>query len=125
MTHEDKGYQHNKHHVIGFTYELPWTTDSSRITVTWLLDSTYKMLPNILLTSFTPLVENLLAIITVNFDVTGRLLITYSTYVKYSGNKWQYRGAVHHLFIDLRQCTIPVGGRSCIILSFCLVSLHL
>jgi hypothetical protein len=44
--------------------------------------------------------RKLLGIISVGFDVTGQLLITYSALVKYSRKKWVYNEAVHQLFAD-------------------------
>jgi len=42
-----------------------------------------------------------LAIIIVDFDVTGQLLIIYSTFVKYL-KKMGKNGAMHHVFFDLK-----------------------
>jgi hypothetical protein len=44
----------------------------------------------------------LLGIISVDFDVTGQLLVVYSAFVKYL-KKWEYNEAVHQLFIDFKK----------------------
>lgn len=60
--------------------------------VAGLLPNTYEILSNILLPSFTPRAEKLLAIIIADFDVTVKLLIIYSTYVKCLGKKIGVKG---------------------------------
>jgi len=42
-----------------------------------------------------------LGIISVDFDITGELLIMYSVSIKYlqTNKKWEYNEAVHQLFI--------------------------
>ena len=47
--------------------------------------------------------RKLLGIITVDSDATGRLLITYSEFVKFLRKKWEYNEAVHQLFIDFKK----------------------
>jgi hypothetical protein len=39
----------------------------------------------------------------VDLDVTDRLLIIYSAFVKYLRKKWEYSEAVHQLFIDFKK----------------------
>ena len=34
-----------------------------------------------------------------DFDITGKLLIIYSVFIKYLEKKWEYNEAVHQLFI--------------------------
>ena len=41
-------------------------------------------------------------ITSVAFDATGRLLIIYSVFAKYSKKKWEYNEEVHQLFIDFK-----------------------
>jgi hypothetical protein len=48
-----------------------------------LLSTTYKILSNILLSRLTPYGDELLGIISVDFDATDQLLIIYSAFVKY------------------------------------------
>jgi hypothetical protein len=48
-----------------------------------LSPTTYKILSNILLSSFTPYAEKLLGIISVDFDATGQLPIIHSAFPKY------------------------------------------
>jgi hypothetical protein len=38
-----------------------------------------------------------------DLDVTGRLLIIYSAFVKYLRKKWEHNEAVHQLFIDFKK----------------------
>ena len=38
-----------------------------------------------------------------DFDRTGQLLITYSAFVKYMRQNWEYNEAVHQLFIDFKK----------------------
>jgi hypothetical protein len=47
--------------------------------------------------------RKLLGIISVDFDVTGQLLITYSAFIKYLKKKWEYDEALHQLFIDFKK----------------------
>jgi hypothetical protein len=47
--------------------------------------------------------RELLGIISVNFDITGQLLIIYSAFVKILEKKWEYNEAVHQLFIDFKK----------------------
>jgi len=47
--------------------------------------------------------RKLSGIITVAFDVTGRLLIIFSAFAKYLRKKWEYNEEVHQLFIDFRK----------------------
>ena len=48
-----------------------------------LLSTTYKILSNILLSRLIPYAEEGIGIINVDSDATGRLLFTYSAFVKY------------------------------------------
>jgi hypothetical protein len=43
----------------------------------------FTMLSNILLSRFTPYTDKLLGIISVDFDITNQLLITYSAFIKF------------------------------------------
>jgi hypothetical protein len=48
--------------------------------------------------------RKLLGIISVDFDVTGQLLIIYSGFVRYLTEKWEYNNkAVHQLIIDFKK----------------------
>jgi hypothetical protein len=47
--------------------------------------------------------RKLLGIINVHSDVTGRLLIIYSAFVKYFGKKWENNEAVHQIFIEFKK----------------------
>ncbi len=47
--------------------------------------------------------RKLLGIINVGSDVTGRLLIIYSVFVKCWRKKWEYNEEVHQLFIDFKK----------------------
>jgi len=46
--------------------------------------------------------RKLLRIINLDFDTTGQLLIIYSAFIKYL-KKWEYKEAVHLLFIDIKK----------------------
>jgi hypothetical protein len=41
--------------------------------------------------------------ISVDLDVTGRLLIIYYAFVQYFDKKWEYNEAVYQLFIDFKK----------------------
>jgi hypothetical protein len=65
--------------------------------------------------------STLMGIISVDFNATSHLKIKYSAF----GNTWEKMGikeVVHQLFIDFKKDMIQVGGRSCVIWSFCLAS---
>jgi hypothetical protein len=47
--------------------------------------------------------KKLLGIISVDFDITGHLLIMYSAFIKYLRKKWESNEAVHQLFIDFKK----------------------
>jgi len=47
--------------------------------------------------------RKLSGIINVAFEVTGRLLIIYSTFAKYLEKKWEYNEEVHQLFLDFKK----------------------
>ena len=47
--------------------------------------------------------RKLLGIISVDFDITGKLLIIYSVFIKYLEKKWEYNEAVHQLYIDFKK----------------------
>ena len=44
-----------------------------------------------------------MGIISVDFNVTGQLLIMYSAFVKYFLKKWEYNKLVHQLFIGIKK----------------------
>jgi hypothetical protein len=44
----------------------------------------------------------LLGIISVGFDITDQLLIRFFNSID-TGEKWEYRETVHHLFIDFKK----------------------
>ena len=67
--------------------------------------------------------RNLLGIISVDFDATGQLLITYSAFVKYLRQKWEYNTAVHQLFIYFKKACDSVMREALFIFSLSLVSL--
>ena len=52
--------------------------------------------------------RKLLGIISVDFDVTGQLLIIYSAFVKYLRKKWEYEVAAHQLFIYVKNACVSV-----------------
>jgi len=60
------------------------------------------------------MLRKLLWIVSVYFDVTGKLLTLYSVFIKYLRKKWEYNEAVHHPFTELKP--FRFGGRSCIII---------
>jgi hypothetical protein len=76
-----------------------------------LLQTTYKILSNILLSRLTPYAEENTGNISVEHDVTGKLLIIYSAFIKYLKKEWEYNKAMHQLFIDLKKPTFQLGGR--------------
>jgi hypothetical protein len=56
-------------------------------------------------------IEEILGIISLDFDVEGQLLIIYSSFVEYLKNKCKYNEeAVLHLFIDFRKSYDSVRG---------------
>jgi len=44
-----------------------------------------------------------LGMISVGFDVTGQILITYFALLKYVIKKWEYYEAVHQLFVGFKK----------------------
>ena len=64
-------------------------TDCSHYRGISRLPTTYNTLSNILLSRLTPHEKQLLGIINVDFDATGQLLIIYSAFVRYLGEKWE------------------------------------
>ena len=48
-----------------------------------LLPTTYKILSNILFSRLIPYAKEIIGVINVSFDATGRLLIIYSAFAKY------------------------------------------
>jgi hypothetical protein len=72
-----------KESVIVPIYKKGDKTDCSNYRGISLLSTTYKILSNILLSRLTPYAEEIIGIISVDFDVTGQLLIIYSAFVKY------------------------------------------
>jgi hypothetical protein len=50
-----------------------------------------------------------LGIVSVGFDVTDQVLITFSAFVRYFREKWEYNETVHTLFITSRKPTIQPG----------------
>jgi hypothetical protein len=45
----------------------------------------------------------LLGIISVGFDLTDQLLISFSAFVRYWKKKWEYNETVYQLFIDFKK----------------------
>jgi len=87
------------------------------------LPTTYKILSNILLSRLTPYEEEIVGIISVDFDATGQLLIIYSASVKYlrrNGNTTKQ--CISSLWTS-RKLMIQLDGKSCKIFSLNLVSL--
>jgi hypothetical protein len=72
-----------KESVIVPIYKKGDKTDCSNYRGISLLSTMYKILSNILFSRLTHTQRKLLGIISVDFDVTGQLLITYSEFVKY------------------------------------------
>jgi len=66
------------------------------------LPTTYKILSNILLSRLISYAKEIIGIINVAFDATGRLLIICSAVAKYL-KKWEYSEEVHQLFIDFKK----------------------
>jgi len=62
----------------------------------------------------------LLGIISVDFNVTDQMLITYSAFVRYWTKKREYNGAVHQLFADFNKA-YQSGEKYCTIFSLNLV----
>jgi hypothetical protein len=58
-------------------------TDCSNYGSIPLLATTYKILSNVLLSRLTPYVEEILGIISMDFDATSQLLIIHTAFVKY------------------------------------------
>ena len=58
-------------------------TDCNNYSGISLLTTTYKILSNILLSRLIPYAKEIIRIINVTFDATGRLLIIYSAFTKY------------------------------------------
>ena len=73
-----------KESIIVPIYKKGDKTDCSNYRGISLLPTTYKILANILLSMLTPYAEKLLGIIKVGSDATGKLLILFSAFVKYS-----------------------------------------
>jgi len=57
-----------------------------------------------------------LGIISVDFDIMDQLLIRYSAFVRYWGEKWEYDRTVHKLFKDFEKAC-DFGEKYCIIFS--------
>ena len=47
--------------------------------------------------------RKLLGIISVDIDTTDQLLVIYSEFIRYMRKKWEYKEAVHQLFIDFKK----------------------
>jgi hypothetical protein len=65
-------------------YEKCDKTDCSNYRGISILSTTYKIISNILLSRLTPNVEQLLGIMSVNFNTTSQLLILDCAFMKYS-----------------------------------------
>jgi len=62
-------------------------TDCNNYTGISLLPTTYKILSNILPSRLTPYAEEMIGDISVDLNVTGKLLIIYAAFVKYFRRK--------------------------------------
>jgi hypothetical protein len=67
-----------------------------------LLRTSYKILSNVL-SRLSPYVDEIIAIINADSDVTDQLLIRFSAFVRYWRKKWEYNETVHQLFIDFKK----------------------
>ena len=106
--------------IIVSIYKRGDNTDFSNYSGISLLQTTYKILSNILLSRVTPYAEEIIGKPKCGFDATGQLLIIETAFIKFSKKKWVYNEAVDQLFIDLKKAYD--SKRFCVILSFSLVS---
>ena len=90
-----------KESIIAPIYKKGHKTDCSKQRGISILSTTYKILSNILLSTF-HMQRKLLGIINVDFNAVYHLLITYSVFVKYL-KRQEYDEAVHQLLIDFRK----------------------
>jgi hypothetical protein len=65
--------------------------------------TSYKILSNILLLRLSSYVDEIIGTISVGFDITDQLLMTFSAFIKYWRKKWEYSETVHQLFIDFKK----------------------
>jgi hypothetical protein len=72
-----------KESVIVPIYNKGDKTDCSNYRGIPHLSTTYKILPSILSSRLTPYAEEIIGVISVDFDVTGQILFIYSAFVKY------------------------------------------
>jgi hypothetical protein len=70
-------------------------TDHSSYQGISVLSTTYKILSSILLSRFTPHVEEIMGNISVDFDIQNQLLIRYSPFDRY----WRKNGVQWHITI--------------------------
>jgi len=72
------------------TYKKGDKNDHTNYTGISMLSTTYKIVSNILVWRLTPHVDELMGVISVDFDVVGQLLIRYSAFVRY----WRKNGSI-------------------------------
>jgi hypothetical protein len=63
-----------------------------------------------------------MGIISVNFDITGQLLIMYTEFIKYLAEKGITLKQCISFLLTLRKIMIQLEGRSCIVFSLSVVS---
>jgi hypothetical protein len=79
-----------KESIIVLVYKQGDKIDFSNYRGLLLLSTTYKIVSNILVWRLTPHVDELMGVISVDFDVVGQLLIRYSAFVRY----WRKNGSI-------------------------------
>ena len=94
-----------KEPIVVPTYRKGDKTDCSNYRGTSLLPSTYKILSNILLSSLTPYVEEIIGDHQCGFRRNRSTTIIYSAFIKYL-KKWEYNEQI------ARKLMIQLGGRS-------------
>jgi hypothetical protein len=88
--------EQRKESIILPIYKKGDRTDFSNYRGISLFSTSYKILSNILLPRFTPYVDELLATISVDFDVIHQLLIRYFAFARY----WRKNGNTMGLYIS-------------------------
>jgi hypothetical protein len=78
-----------KESIIVLIHKKGDKTDCNNYRGISLLSTTYKILSNFLLSRLIPYAKEIIGIINVAFDATGRLLIIYSAFAKY----WRKNGS--------------------------------